>query len=105
MDANIAEAEVKSRIVEIAGKALDTIDSYFSGRSVKLEKVNNSFKLVGQATKIMQMNQVRILTERSQALRWLPYLADEKIREEYIKLTNPQAAILLLKRPESTEKS
>ena len=95
------EDKVKDRIVNVADSGIDAIESYFKGDEVNPEKVSIAFKLINQATKVMHMNQVRKLTERSQALRLLPWLKDDKARNEYIKLTNPQAAPLLLGRPKS----
>lgn len=93
------EEKVKDRIVNVANSGMDVIESYFKGDEVNPEKVNIAFKLIGQATKVMHMNQVRIMTDRSQALRLLPWLKNDKARNEYIKLTNPQVAPLLLGRP------
>jgi len=95
------EEKVKQRIISDTDAALDVIEDYLlnkgKGRFTP-ELVRSAFLLLGQSTKIMQMNQSKALTERSQALRFLPYLRDDKVREEYIKLTNPQLAQLPLKR-------
>jgi len=95
------EEKVKDRIVNVANSSIEAIESYFKGEEVSPEKVNIAFKLINQATKVMHMNQVRILTERSQALRLLPWLKDDNARNEYIRLTNPEVAPLLLDRPRS----
>lgn len=93
------EEKVKTRIVETADKGLDIIDQYFDGKETDSNKVNIAFRIVGQSTKVMHMNQVKVFTERSQALRLLPWLSDESAREQYIRMTNPQIAPKLLHRP------
>ena len=99
------EEKIKQRIVSDADVALDVIEDYLLNRGKKFdpELVRNAFLLLGQATKIVNMNQQKTLTERSQALRFLPYLADDKIREEYIKITNPQLTPFLNRRLKQSE--
>ncbi len=99
------EERVRARVIGDTETALGIIEDYFKkkGKESNPELVRSAFLLLGQSTKIMQMNQVRVLTERSQALRYLPYLADAKIREEYIKISNPQIALLLPQRTISKE--
>lgn len=93
------EEEVRARVVAIANSGLNTIDQFFKGEETKPEKLSMAFKMLTQATKVLQMNQVRVLTERSQMLRLLPWLPTPESRARYIKLTNPKAAPLLLQRP------
>jgi len=95
------EEKLKNRIIEIADTGLGSIDDYFKDTEVDPGKVSMAFKILNQATKVLHMNQVRVLTERSQALRLLRWLPNDEARNEYIKITNPKAAPLLLKRPES----
>lgn len=95
------EDKVKDRIINVADSGIEAIESYFKGEEINPEKVSIAFKLINQATKVMHMNQVRKLTERSQALRLLPWLKNDKARDEYIRITNPEAAPLLLDRPRS----
>ena len=93
------EEQVKDRVIGISSLALDSIEGYFKGQEEDGAKISSAFKMLNQATKVMHMNQVRVLTDRSQALRLLRWLPDDKARDEYIKLTNPQVAPLMLKRP------
>jgi len=95
------EDKVKDRIINVADSGIEAIENYFKGEEIDPEKVSIAFKLINQATKVMHMNQVRKLTERSQALRLLPWLRNDKARDEYIRLTNPEVTPLLLGRPKS----
>ena len=98
------EEKVKTRIVDAADKGLDIIDEYFTGQETDSGKVSMAFKMVGQSTKVMHMNQIKVFTERSQALRLLPWLSDDSAREQYIRMTNPQIAPKLLHRPKKENK-
>jgi len=94
------EERLKERVLETTDKALDIVDRYMKDKGGEEDpKVTMAFKLLNQGIKILHMNQVKTLTERSQALRLLKWLPDDAAREEYIKITNPQAVPLLLKRP------
>jgi len=92
------EEQVRQRIVGMANQAMDKIDEYFRGVTDDSEKANIAMRLLSQSTKIINMNQQRIATERSHILKLLPFI-DDASRAEYIRLTNPQVSPLLLKRP------
>jgi hypothetical protein len=93
------DEKIKGRIVEMGGKTLDTIGQVFDGEAVEPVKVNLASKMLSQVVKVLQMNQVKINTERSQAIRLLPWLKNDKTRAEYIEATMPKAAPLMLSRP------
>ena len=94
------EETLKDRIIASGIRALEVVDGYLAGTSEDREKAITGFRILSQAVKVMQQNQVRQLTERSQALRLIPYLPKDA-RNEYIELTNPQVKTLLLDRPKS----
>ena len=93
------QEELKGRILASGTKAMDIVDAYLIGEVKDDSRVPLAQKLMVQVVKVLHMDQVKTLTERSQALRLLQFLPDDRARREYIKLTNPQAAPLLLARP------
>ena len=93
------EEQLKGNVLTVAGKALSVVDSYLDDKEDDTAKVANAQKLLSHGIKILHMNQVRVLTDRSQTLRLLKYLPDDETREKYISITNPQVAPLLLQRP------
>lgn len=93
------EQEIKQKILAIGNKSLASMEAYFDGKEIESDKLNLASKMLSQTVKILHMNQLRIFTERSQALRWVRWLPDDETRDRYIKLTNPQIAPLLLEKP------
>lgn len=55
--------------------------------------------MIGWAIKLRHMLQIARFTERSHALRLLKFLPDEKTKERYIKLMNPEIKEILIDRP------
>src|SRR3989304_386349 len=96
------EQTLKDRIIESGIRALEVVDDYLAGSSEDREKAITGFRILSEAVKVMQQNQVRQLTERSQALRLIPYLPREA-RNDYIELPNPQVKHLLLDKPKVKE--
>jgi len=94
------DEELREKIIDVGGKALEVLEGYFAGTESDEDKVKAAFRVVPQAVKVSHMNQQRVFVERSQAIRLLPYLKDEDTREKYIRLTQPTAKPLLLARPE-----
>ena len=93
------EEQLKGGVLATAGRALNVMDSYLDGKEDDTTKIFISQKLLTHGIKILHMNQVKVLTNRSQALRLIKYLPDDETRQKYISITNPQAAPLLLQRP------
>lgn len=94
-----AEQTLKDRIIASSVKAMEAVDDYLAGNTDDREKAMTAFRILSQGVKVMQMMQVRMLTERSQALRLVKFLPNDEARAKYIALTNPQAAPLLLDKP------
>jgi len=94
------DEELREKIINVGGKALEVLEGYFEGTESDEERVKAAFRVVPQAVKVSHMNQQRVFVERSQAIRLLPYLKDDAAREKYIQLTQPTAKPLLLARPE-----
>jgi hypothetical protein len=94
------EEKLREKMVEVGESVMDLIGKYFRGELKDDDtKIDQAFKYLPQAVKMMHMNQHRVLQERSQAIRLLPYLKDEPTRERYIKLTQPALVPLLESRP------
>lgn len=95
------EEALKNRIVRGTNSAMDIVERYLAGKDeIDNTKALMAFRLLNQGVKVLHMNQVKALTERGHALRLLKFLPDDNARSEYIRMTNPQAAPLLLKKPE-----
>lgn len=93
------EEQLKVDVLATASKALGIMDSYLDNNEGITDRVLVSQKLLSHGIKILHMNQVKILTDRSQALRLLKYLPDDETRQKYISITSPKVAPLLLQRP------
>jgi hypothetical protein len=93
--------QFEDKISQVGDAALDLISRYFAGDTTPKEKnmVDKAFKFIGHPIKVMHMQQHRNLVERSQAIRLLQYFPTEQSKQEYIRLTQPQAAPLLTARP------
>ncbi len=91
----------REKVTELGEKGLQIIEEYFDGKRNGTDMIREASKMVSQAVKIEHMNQIQKNTDRSFALRLLPYLPkDKEIREKYIELTNPQIKGLLESRPQ-----
>jgi hypothetical protein len=91
----------EDQIVVVGDQALELIRSYFAGehQEADLPKIEKAFRFIGHPIKMLHMKQNRTQQERSQAIRLLKYLRSDGERDEYIKMTQPQAAALLEHRP------
>jgi len=98
------EDKFEEKMAAVGDLALNLIADYFKAKPEGKEeadpRVEKAFKFIGHPIKVRHMAQHRMLTERSQAIRLLPYLKNQEAREEYIKMTQPQAAPLLEHRPQ-----
>lgn len=89
--------EFRERVTRLGDKGLQIIEEYFDGKRQGTDMVREASKMVTQAVKIEHMNQIRKNFDRSFALRLLPYLSkNDKVREQYIMITNPEIKPLLL---------
>lgn len=90
---------IKTRIVGMGDKVIDTMEAAFSDETIDAQKASLASRTLSQIIKVLHMNQHRQLVERSQAIRLLPWLADDDARAKYMELTNPKIAPLMLARP------
>jgi hypothetical protein len=97
------DEDFREKTINVGGKALEMIEKYFEGSEQDSDKVKAAFRIVPQAVKVSHMNQVRVQVDRSHAIRLLPYLKDEEVREKYIRITQPSLKPLLLARPEKSK--
>ena len=91
--------EIQQQIMNAGKRAMDLITDYFEGGLETGPRVDKAFKFVPQAIKIMHMKQLKTQTDRSHAIRILPFLKDEATRQKYIALTQPQVGPLLEHKP------
>lgn len=90
--------QIRTRIVGMGEKVLDTMEAAFDG-TMETERAVLASRTLSQIIKVLHMNQHRQLVERSQAIRLLPWLADDSARAKYMELTNPKIAPLMLAGP------
>ena len=92
---------IREKVTSVGEKALTIMDEYFEGKREGTDKVQEASKMITQAIKVEHMNQIQRNTDRSFGLRLLGYLPkDEKVRNKYIEMTNPEIKGLLIGRPE-----
>ena len=88
--------DFRSKIIGLGEKSAQIMDEYFTGRRNGTDMVKEASQMISQAIKIEHMNQLRVQTDRSHALRLLHFLPkDSDVRERYIEITNPEIKILL----------
>lgn len=90
----------RDKVQNMASDSLSMIDGYFKGGPGDPLKVKSAMQMITQGVKIEHMNQLKEHGDKSLALRLFQFLPkDDKIRREYIKITNPELKPLLLARP------
>lgn len=94
------EREVKEKIVNLTSEALKVIEGRLSGKETNPGMIQESLKVIGLGVKIMHMNQIKELTDRTHALKLMRFLPDEESKQKYMKLTHPQVKQFLLDKPE-----
>lgn len=84
----------------ISTKALKWIEDYFDDKQDAEGKIKESLKLLSYEIKLRHMEQIKEQGDKSLALRLIKFLPkDEKLRNRYIELTNPEIKPLLLEKP------
>lgn len=97
--------ELREEIITLGEKATGVIGEYFENVEKDGKRVDRAIRILNNSTKILQMNQVRDLREKSHILQLLKFLPDEKVKRQYISITNPQIGKLLLEgRPKPKKK-
>jgi hypothetical protein len=93
------EDKLKTNIVKASSEALNIVTEGIKDPDVSNKNVGLAMRLLIQGIKIMQLNQVKDLSDRTFSLRILKWLPDDKTRQKYIEATNPTIAPLLQSRP------
>lgn len=92
--------ELRENVQEASQKALTIILEYFKGERPGSAQVKEAMKMVGFGLKVEHMDQISAQSDRSLALRLIKFLPNDVDKDEYIRVTNPQIAPLLLPKPE-----
>jgi hypothetical protein len=90
---------LRENVQLLATDSLETIRGAILGKAEMNDKVKEAIRMVALGVKVEHMTQVLEQSNRSFALRLIPYLPKTLDRDEYIKITNPQIAPLMLARP------
>ena len=100
------DEDFRGSVQNLAKDALHLMRRYFKGDApADAGKVGAAMRAVGMGVKIEHMNQLKDHGDKSLALRVMNFLPkDEKTRSEYLKITNPEVAPLLLPRPKKKKK-
>lgn len=93
------EKQFKEKVVDSASDALDVVNNYLNKPNKDNKKASMAFNVFKQGMKILHLNQVRELSEKSFSLKLLRWLPDDNVRRRYIELTNPTAKSILQGRP------
>lgn len=88
--------ELKTEIIALGEKAVNVIGRYFDENEKDGVKVDRAIRILDKSTRILHMNQVKDLREKSYMLQLLRFLPDENIKRQYITMMNPQISGLLL---------
>lgn len=91
---------LREGIQATGAKCLDTIDQYIKGDIGGSDKITVAMRMVNMSLKVEHMNQIKSNSDRSFALRLLPFLPKDVDRDEYVRITQPQLQPLLLGKPE-----
>lgn len=93
------EKTFDEKILLGAEKSVDKYLTWIDGDHEGSPTIKGAEKMIGWAIKIRHMMQIARHTERSHALRLLKFLPDDKVRERYIRVTNPELKNILIDRP------
>ena len=91
--------DLREGVQKASQTALNIIQEYFNGTRPGSAQVKEAIRMVGFGLKVEHMNQLSMQSDRSLALRLIKFLPTEVDKQEYIRITNPQIAPLLLKKP------
>jgi hypothetical protein len=95
----IMQQTFDEKILAGAEKSVDKYLLWIDGDVEGSPTIRGAEKMITWAIKVKHMLQIAKFTERSHALRLLKFLPNDKARERYIKLTNPELKPILLERP------
>jgi len=92
----------RENVASVAQSGLEIMSKYLKGdEGVDENRVRQAARMIGFGVKVEHMNQTRELQTKSLALRLVKLLPqDEEVRNEYIKLTNPDVRPLLAEKIE-----
>lgn len=90
--------DFRQSVLNLGIKGANIIDEYFEGKRAGTDKVSEATFMIREAVKVSNRDQVDIQVKRSQAIRLLHFIPENR-RKDYIALTNPEAKPFLLNRP------
>jgi len=90
---------LRANVQELASESVGSIKDAILGKSAMTDRVKEAIRVIGLGIKVEHMNQIAEQSNRSFALRLIPFLPKSVDRDEYVKVTNPQVAPLMLARP------
>jgi len=91
---------LRDGVQSLAMDSMEMVGKYFGGKETDATKIKVAMQALYLGVKIEHMNQLKTQMDKSLALRLFQFLpADDHIRKEYLKITNPELKPLLLSRP------
>ncbi|HQT96844.1 MAG TPA: hypothetical protein PK416_03060 [Thermodesulfobacteriota bacterium] len=90
---------LRTNVQGLANDSLQTIRGAILGTAPMTDKIKEAVRMVNLGIKVEHMDQIAEQSNRSFALRLIPHLPKSVDKEEYVKITNPQIAPLMLARP------
>ena len=98
------EKTFDEKILLGAEKSVDKYLSWIEGDQVGSPTIKGAEKLITWAIKIRHLMMIDKNTKRSRELRLMGLLKNEKSRNQYIRLTNPELKAILINKPEKRKR-
>jgi len=90
---------LRDNVQDLANESLVTIRDAILGKAPMSDKIKEAIRIVNLGIKAGHLDQIMDTTKASLALRLIPHLPKNVDKDEYVKITNPQIAPLMLTRP------
>ena len=97
--------EFRSGVLSLANQGMEILERYFNDGTAEanMGQVEKAMCMIREGVKVSNRDQVDAQVKRSQAVRLMHYIPEER-RAEYIALSNPEAKPFLLDRPATKKK-
>jgi len=90
---------LRDGVQDLSVDVLNNIRNSLVGSAPMTDKIKESVRMVSLGIKLEHMGQIEEQSNRSFALRLIPHLPKTIDKDEYVRLTNPQIAPLMLPAP------
>lgn len=91
--------KLREGVTGLAEESVSSIKDAILGKVAMTDRIRNAIRVISLGVKVEHMDQLSEQSNRSFALRIVPFLPKDVDRDAYIRATNPQVAPLMLPRP------